>query len=215
MWRRPPPPRVPRQVMESSPRPDDSMVSAGDEIGPEEIWQEPVSRLLSDSRPTLRVSIPRRCSRGSPSTATTPLRPLRVRRFGCSSSPAPRLLAQRLVFAARGGIPIGLRRDADQRAGAPLRVALLIDRPGHSHPPGSGRRKFFPRASRSVATSSIRLGQQLLQLAFSPPPPSACGRRNLHAAVLRPRGIEGRVSDPVLAVHLRCRNARLVLHLTR
>ena len=47
MWRRPAPaPGGPAKPWSGPPRPGDSVVSTGDEIGPEEIWQEPASRLL-------------------------------------------------------------------------------------------------------------------------------------------------------------------------
>jgi len=47
VWRRPAPaPGGPAKPWSGPPRPGDSVVSTGDEIGPEEIWQEPASRLL-------------------------------------------------------------------------------------------------------------------------------------------------------------------------
>src|SRR5580658_203555 len=75
----------------------------------------------------------------------------------------------RRVLPTRADIAVGLWRHTDQRAGAPLRIALLVDRPGHDHPPGTGRQKFFPRASRSVATSSIASANSFFSLRFSSP----------------------------------------------
>src|SRR6516162_528270 len=76
-------------------------------------------------------------------------------------------LAELTVIATRGGIAVSLWRNADQCTCAPLRIALLIDCPGHDHSPGTERQKFFPRASRSVATSSIDSANSFFSLRFS------------------------------------------------
>src|SRR5271166_433291 len=64
-------------------------------------------------------------------------------------------LSDRLVASAFCLITIGLRRKPEQRTSARLRIALLLDRPVHGASPCSGRWKFFPRSSFSVATSSM------------------------------------------------------------
>ena len=98
------------------------------------------------------------------------------------------------------------------RAGAPLRVALLLDRPGHGLPPRAGRQKFFPSISRSVATSSIDSASSFFSLPvllLERLQPLGVG--HLHAAVLRPPRVERRVADPVLAAQLRSRCPGLLL----
>ena len=72
----------------------------------------------------------------------------------------------RIVTMGRG-VAVRLRLQADQPAGATLRIALLLDGPAHGCSSCAGRQKFFPSASRSVATSSIALARSFLSLRFS------------------------------------------------
>ncbi len=74
--------------------------------------------------------------------------------------------ARRIVVAVRDGA-VRLRLQADQPAGATLRIALLLDSPTHGRSPCAGRQKFFPKASRRVATSSIASARSFLSLRFS------------------------------------------------
>ena len=74
---------------------------------------------------------------------------------------------QRVIVRSRRGIAVGLRLQANQVAGPPLRVALLIDRPGHSTSPQAGRQKFFPSISFRVDASSIVSASNFLSLRFS------------------------------------------------
>jgi hypothetical protein len=61
-------------------------------------------------------------------------------------SKATQPLAELSVIVARADIAVGLRRNADQRAGAPLRVALLVNCPGHHHPPGNWASEVFSKS---------------------------------------------------------------------
>jgi hypothetical protein len=95
---------------------------------------------------------------------------------------------------------------ADERAGSPLRVALLLDRPGHGTSPQTGRQKFFAsisfsvEASSSVSASSFVL--ERLQLARV---------RDLHPAEPGSPLVEGRIADAVLAAHIGRRKASRML----
>jgi hypothetical protein len=64
-------------------------------------------------------------------------------------------LAKRCSFIVRplGGISVGLRLQPHHPAGPSLRIAFLLDRPAHSQSSNSGRQKFFPNISFSVAAS--------------------------------------------------------------
>src|SRR5689334_7548900 len=70
----------------------------------------------------------------------------------CQFTQAP---AQLFIARPLWRIAIGLRMQVDQATSAPLRIALLSDRPGHSSSPQAGRQKFFPSISFSVDASSI------------------------------------------------------------
>ena len=45
------------------------------------------------------------------------------------------LAAEFAIVGTTGPVAVGLRRQADQPAGPPLRVILLLDRPGHGLSP--------------------------------------------------------------------------------
>src|ERR1700709_192433 len=75
--------------------------------------------------------------------------------------------ADRAVGRPLRGIPVGLRFQPDQPARSPLRIALLLNRPGHGYTPLAGRQKFFASISFSVATSSICSANSFFSLAFS------------------------------------------------
>lgn len=60
-----------------------------------------------------------------------------------------------------------LRLHADEPAGPTLRIALVLDRPGHGGPPRPRRQKFFPSISRKVKTSSIASASKRFSLPFS------------------------------------------------
>jgi hypothetical protein len=62
---------------------------------------------------------------------------------------------------------MSLRMQTDEPIGPPLRLALLLDRPGHSSSPQAGRQKFFPSISFSFEASSIDSASSFFSLRFS------------------------------------------------
>jgi hypothetical protein len=121
-------------------------------------------------------------------------------------------LAQYGVLAPRRGAAIRLRLHVDQPARTSLRVALLLDRPGHDLSPGAGRQKFFSERLAESGHVAHRLGQTLVQLpVLILERLQRAGVGDLHRAVLRPPRLEGRVADPVLSAAVPDRDPRLVL----
>src|SRR5271155_427736 len=100
---------------------------------------------------------------------------------------------------------------ANQPAGATLRVALIPHCPGHSSSLQAGRQKFFPSISFSVDASSIDSAKSFLSLRFSSSSAFSLRASEISIPPARSPLVEGCIADAVLPAHLASRQAGSVL----
>lgn len=92
------------------------------------------------------------------------------------------LRGSRSFISSPRPVAVDLRRDANELAGSPLRVVLLIDCPAHGRLPRGGRQKFFLSISFNVALSMTSSASSFFSLRFS----SSSAFRRLASEISRP-----------------------------